>query len=92
MKLIIVSARWAPSCFNITQIVKQIRSNYPNIKIEEFDYDFDSEKIKYYNIGQIVPIFILQDNDCVELTRIIGQKDYSDIEEILNKYNEMYLN
>lgn len=85
MKLIIVSAKWSSLCNNIEDLKERLVKNN-DITIKEYDYDFDSEKIKYYNVGQMVPLFILLDNNDNEITRVMGKKSYDEINNLLEKY------
>lgn len=85
MKLIIVSAKWSSLCNNIEDLKERLVKNN-DITIKEYDYDFDSEKIKYYNVGQMVPLFILLDDNDNEITRVMGKKSYDEINNLLEKY------
>lgn len=87
MKLIIVSAKWSMACKNISKLIKEIKNYYLDLEIKEFDYDFNSEEIKYYNVGQMVPAFIFLDNDSTEITRTMGEKTFDDIKNIIEKIN-----
>jgi len=66
--------------------LKQIKDKY-NIDIKELDYDFDDEEVDKYNIGEKLPVLIFMKND-KEVCRLNGEKNISDIEEVLNKYEE----
>ncbi len=86
MKIVKVSAMWCPACLIVDKEINKIKLDYPNIEILEYDYDFDSEEIKYYNVGEILPVLIFLDKDSNELTRIVGEKKYQDIEKVIKKY------
>lgn len=86
MKIVKVSAMWCPACLIVDKEINKIKLDYPNIEILEYDYDFDCEEIKYYNVGEILPVLIFLDKDSNELTRIVGEKKYQDIEKVIKKY------
>lgn len=82
-KLVVISAVWCPSCLVMSKYLKQIKENY-DLKIEKFDYDFDEEEIKKYNVDKKLPVLILIDND-KEIKRTTGEKDYKEIEEFIKE-------
>ncbi len=43
------------------------------------DYDFDEEEVKKYQVGEILPVIIIDDN------RLIGEKSYDDIVNFLKE-------
>ena len=43
-----------------------------NLEVQDYDYDLDEEKIKEYNIGEILPVYIkIEDNK--EVKRLVGE-------------------
>ena len=76
-KVIVISAIWCPSCLLLKKHLKKLKQDYPNIDIETLDYDFDDDKVKNYNVGNILPVMICDDN------RLIGEKDYNEIIKFL---------
>ncbi len=85
MKIIIINAMWCPGCLISKGIWKEIKEIYPHIEYINYDYDLDEDKILKYNIGDIVPVVIIEKND-VEIKRIIGEKSKK---EILNELGEV---
>lgn len=83
MKIIRISAIWCPACLVMRPIMNEIESIFPNIEHIEYDYDLDD--ISKYNVGDILPVFILEDNE-KELVRIIGEKKKEEIVNILKEY------
>ncbi len=80
MKLIRISAIWCTSCIITYKYFNEIKNEYPNFEYEELDYDTDN--MEEYNIGNILPVIIvLKDNK--EVTRIIGEKNTSEIKKVL---------
>ena len=80
MKLIKFSALWCPSCLIMNGRINKIINKY-NLECVEYDYDVDTDKVDTYKVGDILPVFILLDND-QEVTRLVGEKS---VEEIENK-------
>lgn len=82
MKIIKISALWCPACIITGNALNKLEENY-NFDLEELDYDFDD--IEKYNVGDILPVLIfIKDNK--EIDRLIGEKNYKEIEEVLKKY------
>lgn len=79
MKLIRISSMWCTSCIVTKKDWDEIKEKYD---YEEYDYDMDEELIKKYNVGNILPVIIVLDND-TEINRIIGEKSKKEIEKIL---------
>jgi hypothetical protein len=52
---------------------EEIEKRFPNIESKVYDIDFDEEAQKY-NVGNILPVFIIFDNDDNELGRLIGEQ------------------
>lgn len=84
MKLIRISAIWCPACLIMRPIMNEIEKESPSIEHIEYDYDLDEEEVSEYNVGEILPVFILMDEE-KEIKRIIGEKKK---EEILNSLKE----
>ena len=60
--IIRISAMWCSSCIIMKSRFNDVIKNY-DIKVIDYDYDFDSEKIKEYNIGDILPVMIKLENN-----------------------------
>lgn len=84
MKFIRISAIWCPACLVMRPIMNEIENLFPNVEHIEYDYDLDEEEIKKYNVGEVLPVFILLDGD-KEIKRIIGEKKKEDIINILKE-------
>ena len=85
MKIIIINAMWCPGCLISKSIWNEIKEMYPNVEYINYDYDLDEDEVSKYNIGDIVPVVIIEKND-VEIKRIIGEKNKK---EILNELGEV---
>lgn len=76
-KIVIISAIWCPSCLILKKHIKKIKNEYPDVIIEELDYDFDEEEVKKYDVGKKLPVIICNDK------RLLGEKKYDEIIEFL---------
>lgn len=86
MKIIKVGALWCPACLITNNALDKIKKEY-DIEIENLDYDFDEDEVKKYNVGETLPelIFFI---DNKEVDRLIGEKNYKDIEGVIKKYEK----
>ena len=82
IKLIRISAVWCPACLIMRPRMQEIEKKFPNFEHIEYDFDLDEEMIAKYNVGEILPVFILLDGD-KEVTRLVGEKTVAEIENKL---------
>ncbi|MBR2712075.1 MAG: thioredoxin family protein [Bacilli bacterium] len=82
MKIIKISAIWCPACIITNNALNKLKDNY-SFELEELDYDFDD--IESYKVGDILPVLIFVKDD-KEIDRLVGEKNYKEIEEVLKKY------
>lgn len=79
MKIIRISATWCSSC-----IIMKSRFNEcikdKNIDVESLDYDTDD--IEKYNVGEILPVYIKEENG-KEIDRLVGEHSKKEIEAFL---------
>lgn len=87
MKSLKFSAIWCPSCLIMHSRYSVIENKY-SIPVTEYDYDFDEEMVNKYNIGNVLPVYILLDNNDNEIIRIIGEKTEKELDEIISKIEE----
>lgn len=82
MKIIKISAIWCPACIITNNALNKLKDSY-NYELEELDFDMDN--VEEYNVGDILPVLIfIKDNN--EVDRLVGEKNYKEIEEVLKKY------
>ena len=74
-KIIVISAVWCPSCLILKKNINKLLSEFNDIEVDTYDYDFDEDIVKEYNVGDKLPVIIYNDK------RLIGEKSY---EEIVN--------
>lgn len=82
MKLTRISAIWCTSCILTHQDWVKLKEEHSDYSFEELDYDTDD--IEEYNIGDILPVIIVE-KDNKEITRIIGEKRKKDIDKVLEE-------
>ena len=88
MKIIKIGAMWCPACLITNNNLDRIQKDY-KIDIISLDYDFDEEKVKEYDVGEILPVLIFLDNNDREIERLIGEKTYKEIEGVVVKNEEI---
>lgn len=87
MKALKFTAVWCPSCLIMHSRYKKLEDEM-GYEVIEYDYDFDEEMVNKYNIGEILPVYILLDKNDKELVRIIGEKKENELFEIIKKIEE----
>lgn len=85
MKIIRISAIWCPSCIVMKKRWTNVQKEYPNLEIEDYDYDMDEDYCKNLDIGKKLPVCIFI-KDGKETDRMIGEKTEKEIKEIIKKY------
>ena len=85
MKVIKINAMWCPGCLISKEIWQEIEKEKPNHEYVSLDYDLDEEEVEKYNVGEILPVVIIMDND-KEIKRIIGEKTKK---EIMNEVGDL---
>ena len=78
-EIVVISALWCPSCLILKKHLKKLKEEQ-NIDVKYLDYDFDEEEVKKYNVKDILPVMIIEE-DGKEISRLTGEKEY---EEIIN--------
>ena len=86
MKIIKFNAIWCPGCLVMKSRWKKVCNEIPDLDITNYDIDFDSEEVKKYDVGNILPVAIFLDDDGNELDRLIGEKKKEEIINVINKY------
>ena len=82
-KIIVISAVWCPSCLVLKKHLKKINKEY-NLEFNYLDYDLDEDKILEYNVGDTLPVIIIEDNN-KEVSRMVGEKSYDEIINFLSE-------
>ena len=78
MKIIRMSAIWCGSCIGMKNVWNEIvKTN--DLDITNYDIDFDSEEVKKYDVGNILPVAIFLDDDGNELDNICMNHPKKDV-------------
>lgn len=85
MKIIKIGAIWCPGCLVMKKIWKNILNDY-DLDITELDYDMNSEEVKQYNPGKVLPVVIFLDDNNQELERLIGEQKEDTLRNYIDKY------
>ena len=80
MKIVRISAIWCTSCILTRKDFDMIKEKYSNAEYVELDYDTD--ELEEYNVGDILPVIIVYKNN-IEISRIIGEKRFKEIDKVL---------
>ena len=86
MRIIKVGALWCPGCLIVNKSIKKIKEEL-NIEVIEYDYDFNSEEVLKYNVGDTLPVIIIE-LDGKEINRLIGERSYEEIKEAIKGIGE----
>ena len=85
-EVLVISAIWCPSCLILNKNLKKLNKEYNDLPIRKLDYDLDEDEVKNYNIGNILPVMIIKENN-KETSRLIGEKTYEETVDFLKKGN-----
>ena len=73
MKLIKITAGWCMSCIIMNALLDSVLSDYNVLfDVVNVDYDFDTELVEKFNVGDVLPVYIIVDDDR-EMGRIVGE-------------------
>ena len=90
-KLVVISAVWCPSCLILKKHLKKIMEEYKQLNVTLLDYDLDSDDVEKYDVGDKLPVMIIE-NDDQELNRLIGEKNYDEIISFLKECDIIWKN
>ncbi len=82
-KIVIVSAVWCHACLTMRKRNKALKDKYPEWIWVDLDLDFDEEIVQPLNVGKLIPVYIVYEND-VEVKRIAGEMSQDALESELN--------
>jgi thiol-disulfide isomerase/thioredoxin len=87
MKIIRISAVWCPSCLVMKPRFAEVEKKYSNLDFISLDIDFD-EEVASYNPGNILPVFILYNND-EEVARLVGEHKTEELSKLIEEHLDM---
>ena len=85
MRVIKFNAVWCPGCLVTRKIFKEITEEIPGLDIIEYDYDMDEDMVEKYNVGDKLPVVIIENDDNIEIKRIIGEKSKEEYLKIIKE-------
>lgn len=78
------TAIWCPACLIMRPRINELLDHY-NVHLKtEYDYDIDEKEVKDWEIGNILPVTIIIDENNQEKLRIIGEKNKKELVKILD--------
>ena len=86
MKIVKITALWCSACIIMNKVWNSFIKKYDNFEVIELDYDLDEEEVSKYDVGKVLPVFIIYDDNDKELTRIVGECSFNEFE---NKVKEV---
>lgn len=86
MKVVKINAIWCSACLVMNKIWNNILKEQ-EIETINLDYDIDSEEVKKYDPGEILPVFIFY-KDNAEIKRVVGEKSYKEMITIVEELNK----
>ncbi|MDD3187256.1 MAG: thioredoxin family protein [Bacilli bacterium] len=84
MKLIKIGASWCSACLITNSRFYEVIKNFPDIEVIEYDYDFDNFEIEKYNVGKVIPVFILE-KDGEVISRLVGERSKKEMIEFIER-------
>lgn len=75
-KMIIISAIWCPSCIIMKDRFDTIIKELGDVETVMLDFDDDEEEVAKYNVGNILPVCILDSK------RSVGEKSLKELRKI----------
>ena len=84
MKIIKINAIWCSACLVMNKIFDEIKKD-TDVEIIELDYDMDTESVKQYKPGNILPVIIFLDDKDKEVKRLVGEVKKSKILETIEE-------
>lgn len=82
MQIIKISSLGCSSCIIVNNVLEKVLENY-KVHVKELDYDFDDFS---YEVGSVLPVLIFLDDDGKELSRLVGEVSYEEIENKIKEF------
>ena len=85
MKLIKFTAIWCMSCIVMNETLKKVEQDNNTVyETIDYDYDIDEDMAKKYEVGTLLPVYILEE-DNKEVGRTTGEKDKDELIKIFKE-------
>ena len=88
MKIVKISAIWCGACLIMNKVWNNLKEKYV-FEAVELDYDMDEEEVNKYNPGDILPVFIVFDED-KEILRMTGEFSLEELVDRINEVGELH--
>ena len=79
MKVKVLTAAWCHACLLMKKRIKEFQKTH-DIAFEFIDIDFDDEKCKGLEIGKVLPVYFVYENDQL-IKRFVGEKSLDELEK-----------
>lgn len=79
MKVKVLTAAWCHACLLMKKRIKEFQKTH-DIAFEFIDIDFDEEKCKGLEIGKVLPVYFVFENDQL-IKRFVGEKSLDELEK-----------
>lgn len=88
MKVIKIGASWCSGCLVMGPRWQKIEQDNPWLKTEYLDFDENAEKVKEYEVGEKLPVFVFLSKDGCEIDRKVGEVSEEEILKLIKKYKD----
>ncbi len=89
MKVIKIGAVWCNGCNVMRPRWQEIEKENPWLTTQYYDFDMDKQAIADFNISSgNLPVFIFQNKDGEEITRLSGEIDKEKLIDMINQYKD----
>lgn len=85
MKVLKFNAIWCSACLVMKKTYNRIFDEYNDFEVITYDYDIDTNMVEKYDIGTTIPVLIFLNDRDEEITRIVGEKNYDYIKNVIEK-------
>jgi len=79
MKVKVISAAWCHACLLMKKRIKEFQKTH-DIQFEFIDLDFDEDKLVGLDIGKVLPVYFVYQNDTL-IKRFVGEKTLEELEK-----------
>jgi thiol-disulfide isomerase/thioredoxin len=79
MKVKVISAAWCHACLLMKKRIKEFQKTH-DIQFEFIDLDFDEDKLVGLDIGKVLPVYFVYQNDTL-IKRFVGEKTLVELEK-----------
>lgn len=83
MKILMFNAIWCSGCIVMKNVMKDVLKLYPDIVLESYDYDMETEMVDKWNVGNIIPVLIFLDSSGNEVIRLNGEKSKKEVIKVI---------